>query len=190
MLEHYGIHLEHKFTVDQELERDGMLERKEIEKEKADAAIARLGKVPAQILTVRKFIETYFEELHGSGLSTKALHQFLSSCGIDVGTVNYFRVAYNKIKRTYGKNSTNMEIISLPQRQVDNKAEASRVTIATVATETEEIFSREGDKKKEENAVEQGQGQNLEGMYLLEELPDGRKIYIDPKTGAKKFSIR
>lgn len=76
-----------------------MIAQKKIDLHKGQKVLTHLDEVPGPIVSARQFITLNFDTLQQSGKTLKALHHFLISKEIDVGTFESFRAVYNSVKR-------------------------------------------------------------------------------------------
>lgn len=145
-----------------------MIEKKKIESEKVQEVMARSDEIPKSVLSARQFIITYFDRLYAlqkSGRSLKAMHQFLVSNGIDVGTYESFRTVYRRAKRSQ----------ILP---------AAAVTVKAITSEKADS-SKAGTDANAEKAPEPPSRPGWRPIRLA----NGTEVLIDPETGAKHFKI-
>jgi hypothetical protein len=148
-----------------------MIEKKKIELDKTRNIIERLNEIPGPIISAQQFIVMYFDDLQKSGKSLKAIHQFLQSNGIDVGTYESFRTVYGRLKRSRKKAS-----YALPP-----KPEKLKEPVKAAPTEAEKPKDVEAAK-----ALKRQPGLGLKPIFLA----DGTEVEIDPDTGARIFQIK
>jgi hypothetical protein len=75
-----------------------MVEKKKINIDKAREVLDHLGEVPEPTISARQFIIMNFDKLAQSGKAPQALHHFLLSNGIDVGSYSSFRAIFTRVK--------------------------------------------------------------------------------------------
>ena len=155
-----------------------MTERIKIEFEKAKEVVSCLNELPPRIISMREFIAMHFDELEKTGRSLESLHHFLSSKGINVGTLNSFRSTYSREKRAREKDSTGTSSVKPVS---DSKEPPKQPTEPEKTHPTKEEAKIDTDIKP---AVKRGCG--LRPLTL----PDGTPIEIDPETGAQIFKIQ
>jgi hypothetical protein len=76
-----------------------MIAKKAIDLYKGQQVLTHLDEVPGPVVSARQFVILNFDTLQQSGKTLKALYDFLTSKGIDLGTFESFRAVYNHIKR-------------------------------------------------------------------------------------------
>jgi hypothetical protein len=89
--------------------------KKGIDMKKGQKILTRLDEIPDPVLSARQFVIMNFDKLRQSGKTLKALHHFFLCNGIDVGTFESFRSAYNSVKRAEKEHSTTT---STPEKNV------------------------------------------------------------------------
>jgi hypothetical protein len=82
----------------------GVNEHKKIDLDKGREVLTHLDEVPNPIVSARQFVILNFDTLRQSGKTLRALYDFLTSKGIDVGAFESFRGAYNSVKRSQKNN--------------------------------------------------------------------------------------
>jgi hypothetical protein len=142
----------------------GMTQQKKIDLDKGREALTHLDEVPNPIVSTRQFVIQNFDTLRQSGKTLKALYDFLTSRGFDLGTFESFRADYNSERRARKLNS------SEPKK---GKPATAAPTEAEKAKNGEDIKNRP-------------RGLGLRPIYLA----DGTEVEIDPETGAKRFKIK
>jgi hypothetical protein len=150
-----------------------VIDKRQIDMKKGKEILARLDEVPDPIISARQFIAMNFDALRRSGKTLRALHQFLLSNGLDVGSYEYFQAVYNSVKRA---------------RKIDPIAPASLEAISEKAEPEKSAPTPPKVEKIREvaKAPKRLPGLGLRPIYLA----DGTEIEIDPETGAKRFKIK
>jgi hypothetical protein len=156
-----------------------MIALKKIDLDKGREVLTHLDEVPNPIVSARQFVILNFDTLQQSGKTLKALYDFLTSKGIDVGTFESFRAVYNSIKRA---RKTNPPEPSLSEAILE-KAESEKPTKPENSVPAPSM----SEKAKNENDVKKRpRGVGLRPLCLA----DGTEIEIDPNTGARIFQIK
>jgi hypothetical protein len=152
----------------------GVIEQKKIDLDKGREILTHLDEVPNPIVSARQFVILNFDTLRQSGKTLKALYDFLTNRGIDVGTFESFRAVYNSEKRV---RKVNMPDSASLERDPESKK----------AAPPEKIVPLKAEKAKNGDSVKtRPRGLGLRPIYLA----DGTEVDIDPDTGAKLFKIK
>ncbi|MDR0652482.1 MAG: hypothetical protein LBG12_04145 [Synergistaceae bacterium] len=143
-----------------------MTEQKKIDLEKGREVLAHLDEVPNPIVSARQFVVLNFDTLRQSGKTLKALYDFLTGRGIDLGTFESFRADYNSVKR------------------------ARKISPAAAQPAEPEKANPIKTGKAQDTDAEKMQKEPWELRLRPIRLSDGREILIDPETGARHFKIK
>lgn len=92
-----------------------MVQRKQIDTRVGQEALSCLHEVSDERISARKFIVTNFELLQQSQKDLRALHGFLLTRGVDVGSFGYFRDIFNREKRDRRLASNTLKIAPTKQ---------------------------------------------------------------------------
>jgi glutamate/tyrosine decarboxylase-like PLP-dependent enzyme len=107
--------LEHRQDINEQRQTERglkeMIEKKQIDQEKAREVLERLDEVPEPTISARQFIIMNFDKLAQSGKAPQALHHFLLNNGIDVGTYASFRAIYTRVKHSRERASSDSPLL-------------------------------------------------------------------------------
>jgi hypothetical protein len=170
-----------------------MGKKREIEAKKIMEVMARLNEIPAPVLSARQFIAQNFDTLHRSGKTLKALYQFLSSNGIDVGSYSYFKETYNRLKcmreNSSPETAPKERIVESQKMTPVSPAKGSPAPRSTPLSKvTDHTKSEDTGKNSNDLAVEATVKPELYGNQPIKGA-DGVNYYIDPATGGRKFKV-
>ena len=167
-----------------------MIERKKIEMQKAKEVMARFNELPSQIITAREFIDMHFDELQKSGQPLKVLHDFLTSNGVDVGTLKSFRSTYSRVKR----DRKNKPTAPLPKAPEPERAVSAEIQPSEHVSPAPPEHAQESVKAASAK-VGVPKGANAEkvkdtspGVKVIR-LADGTPIEVDLETGGRTFNF-
>ena len=156
-----------------------MIGKRQIDSKKGKEILARLNEIPDPIISARQFIVMNFDELQRSGKPLRALHQFLSNNGLDVGSYEYFQAVYNSVKRSRKTNPAACSSLEANVEKIEPEKPTKPKNPAPAPSMVE--------KAKNENDVKKRpRGVGLRPLCLA----DGTEIEIDPETGARFFQIK
>jgi cytochrome c5 len=147
-----------------------VIAQKQIDLHKGREILTHLDEVPNPIVSARQFVILNFDTLRQSGKTLKALHHFLTSKGIDVGTFESFRADYNSVKRARKVNSVLTEAAAV------QPAEPGR----TIPAKIDKVQNADAEKAPKHPP---------RAEWKPIRLANGTEVLIDPETGAKHFKI-
>ena len=165
------------------------VKKKKIDPQKIEEALGCFEEnlPPDPEISLQEFITTHLERLEKVGKKLKALHDYLTSKGFDVGTYHSFKRTFQRVKhirreQEKGAQREPSAVTPAPQTQVAAPPQAPLATLpkedANVASERTNTAQAEEEAKKSE----------LYGNRPIKGA-DGVNYYIDPATGGRKFKI-
>ena len=183
-----------------------IMTEKRIEIKRVEDVLNRLEEISNPAISLQQFVSANFERLQRSGKSLKALHDFLLTNGIEVGSYDHFRMIYNIEKGKRARKSTpnasiepiqskkilvhEKSVPTVVPKPVESTSSAQAKQYIEPEKSSEKVVAEENAKTNSQNADVEGQtkkrGQGLKPIYL----PDGKtEVIIDPLTGGRRFKI-
>jgi hypothetical protein len=165
------------------------VKKKKIDLQKIDAALGDFEEnlPPDPEISLQEFITTRLGRLEKVGKKLKALHDFLTSRGFDVGTYHSFKRTFQRVKhirKEKEKEATHEPSAATPVP----KAQAAAPPQTALAPLPKESATAAVERKNADQAEEATKKPELYGNRPIKGA-DGVNYYIDPATGGRKFDI-